>query len=235
MTINFSYPLEAPYTITQYFGENADWYLEQLGLKGGHLGLDFLGHYDTPGGFCAPGKIIFAGIDPSGDKYKGGFGNMIKVQHEGGYVSLYAHLRNYYVMPGDEVRSGIYEYYTTGFSGFVYPAGPPGSHLHFGLYLNGVAIDPLPLLQGEIVQPEPETPAPEDKTHGYARIVGSPYLPVRGLPSRNSPQRTKLFPGMANYVYETRSINGNVWALLTDTGDLWAAMCYNGYVLMEWI
>jgi murein DD-endopeptidase MepM/ murein hydrolase activator NlpD len=97
-----------------------------------HLGVDFAAPIGRKVYATANGKIIHKGS-------KGGYGKTIMIRHENGLKSLYAHLNSYnhkikvgqYVQQGDYIgRVG-----TTGRS--------TGPHLHFGLYKNGRAINPL--------------------------------------------------------------------------------------------
>jgi murein DD-endopeptidase MepM/ murein hydrolase activator NlpD len=69
------------------------------------------------------------------------FGNYIIVRHSGGYLTLYAHLNKVSVQKGAAVKQGekIGEVGNTGYS--------TGSHLHFVLYKNGRAVNPLDFLQ----------------------------------------------------------------------------------------
>jgi murein DD-endopeptidase MepM/ murein hydrolase activator NlpD len=71
-----------------------------------------------------------------------GYGNLVKLSHEDGSVSVYAHLAKRYVRVGDQVQAGepIGEAGSTGYSF--------GPHLHFELRLDGgrSVVDPLPLL-----------------------------------------------------------------------------------------
>ncbi len=66
-----------------------------------------------------------------------GYGTTILIAHEGGIKTLYAHLQAVYVARGSSVRMGdiIGAVGNTGRS--------TGSHLHFGVYREGKAVDPL--------------------------------------------------------------------------------------------
>ncbi|MGK0255505.1 MAG: murein DD-endopeptidase MepM/ murein hydrolase activator NlpD, partial [Arcobacteraceae bacterium] len=70
---------------------------------------------------------------------KGGYGKTIMIRHKNGLKSLYAHLSRYNnkIKVGQYVKQGDYigRVGTTGRS--------TGPHLHFGLYKNGRAINPL--------------------------------------------------------------------------------------------
>ena len=99
-----------------------------------HLGVDFGARRGTPLLAVNDGKVIFSGR-------KGGYGNVVKIRHRGGYVSLYAHQSRIRVKRGAHVKKGQV-------IGYVGSTGrSTGPHLHFGLYKNGRAIDPLKVLR----------------------------------------------------------------------------------------
>jgi murein DD-endopeptidase MepM/ murein hydrolase activator NlpD len=99
-----------------------------------HLGTDFAARRGTPLLAVAPGKVIFAGR-------KGGYGKVVKIKHSGGYVSLYAHQSRIRAKRGQRVKKGQV-------IGYVGSTGrSTGPHLHFGLYKNGRAIDPMKVLK----------------------------------------------------------------------------------------
>jgi murein DD-endopeptidase MepM/ murein hydrolase activator NlpD len=96
-----------------------------------HLGIDYAARRGTPIYASGNGKVVFVGRTR-------GYGNLVKIQHNGGYLTLYAHMKRYRsdLRVGKKVIQGefIGEVGSTGFS--------TGPHLHFGLYKNGVAINP---------------------------------------------------------------------------------------------
>jgi murein DD-endopeptidase MepM/ murein hydrolase activator NlpD len=74
-----------------------------------------------------------------------GYGNRVVIDHGGGLTSLYAHNTRNLVSVGDSVNRGdaIATVGSTGYS--------TGNHLHFGLALNGVWVNPLQ--QGYLTSP----------------------------------------------------------------------------------
>jgi len=99
-----------------------------------HLGTDFGARRGTPILSAADGKVIFSG-------WMRGYGNVIKIQHEDNYVTLYAHQSRRKVKVGERVKKGQV-------IGFVGSTGrSTGPHLHFGLYKNGRAINPMRLIR----------------------------------------------------------------------------------------
>ncbi|WP_456390917.1 peptidoglycan DD-metalloendopeptidase family protein [Hydrogenimonas sp.] len=101
-----------------------------------HLGVDFGGRTGTPIYAAADGRIIFAGR-------LGGYGNVIKIRHRDGFMTLYAHMHKFRrgMHKGKYVKKGQVIGYigSTGMS--------TGPHLHFGLYKNGRPINPLGVIK----------------------------------------------------------------------------------------
>jgi murein DD-endopeptidase MepM/ murein hydrolase activator NlpD len=80
------------------------------------------------------GKVIKAG-------YHGGYGNMVLVDHGGGWVTLYAHLSRILVGTGQHVETGQ----RLGYMGQT--GNATGYHLHFEVHRNGEVINPLRVLR----------------------------------------------------------------------------------------
>ena len=101
-----------------------------LGITRPHLGVDYAAPRHTPIKAAGKGKVIFAGT-------KGGYGKTVIIQHSNGYRTLYAHLNAIKIRSGANVAQGrlIGTVGSTGLS--------TGPHLHFGLYKNGNAVNPL--------------------------------------------------------------------------------------------
>jgi murein DD-endopeptidase MepM/ murein hydrolase activator NlpD len=97
-----------------------------------HKGVDWAAAVGTPVVAAFDGTIVFAGDG-------GGYGNLLRVRHEGGRETRYAHLQRFATADpvGKAVRAGEVIGYvgTTGLS--------TGPHLHFEIYQNGTAVDPL--------------------------------------------------------------------------------------------
>ncbi len=106
-----------------------------------HLGVDFGARRGTPIHAAGSGRIIFAGRTR-------GYGNLIKIQHKDGYMTLYAHQKSFRrgIRRGKYVKKGQ-------IIGYVGSTGlSTGPHLHFGLYKNGRAINPLRVVQVTVKQ-----------------------------------------------------------------------------------
>ena len=101
-----------------------------------HLGVDFGGRVGTPVYAAADGRVIFAGR-------LGGYGNVVKIRHRDGFMTLYAHLHRFRrgIRRGKYVKKGQVVAYlgNTGLS--------TGPHLHFGLYKNGRPVNPLGVIK----------------------------------------------------------------------------------------
>jgi peptidoglycan hydrolase-like protein with peptidoglycan-binding domain len=99
-----------------------------------HDGIDFPAPMGTPIGAAGVGTVV------SGGWNSGGYGNLLIIQHRLGYQTWYAHLSGFAVSAGQRVAGGSRVAYvgSTGHS--------TGPHLHFEVRLNGVPINPAPLL-----------------------------------------------------------------------------------------
>ncbi|WP_428631154.1 M23 family metallopeptidase [Sphingopyxis sp.] len=101
-----------------------------------HSGLDFRGPIGTPILAAAPGRVSFVG-------QKSGYGNVVEVDHGQGILTRYAHLSGFTSTVGAQVAAGqqIAKMGSTGRS--------TGSHLHFEVRLNGVAVNPRRFLEAK--------------------------------------------------------------------------------------
>ena len=99
-----------------------------------HRGVDYAG--DTGSSVIAPasGYVRLVGTVAQGFLLHG---NTIGLDHGQGVVSIFLHLSKIYVKEGDFVKAGQV-IGAVGATGAV-----TGPHLHWGLYVNGEAIDPV--------------------------------------------------------------------------------------------
>lgn len=116
--------------ITSGFGGRAD----PFGGGGQyHKGIDFKASVGDPVLSVADGVVSFAGV-------KGGYGNVVDVDHGNGYVTRYAHNSRLTVKTGDLVRVGQ-EVARAGSSG-----RSTGAHVHFEVWENGRVVNPRKFL-----------------------------------------------------------------------------------------
>lgn len=113
-----------------------------------HKGLDLAADYGTPVHAAAAGVVALAG-------WEGGFGRKVDIDHGNGFHTWYCHLSQISVVVGQRVSKGqqIAAAGSTGES--------TGPHLHYQVMHDGIAIDPLPFLNGvpaNILATLPHTP-----------------------------------------------------------------------------
>jgi murein DD-endopeptidase MepM/ murein hydrolase activator NlpD len=101
-----------------------------------HQGIDIEGWAETRVRATRVGRVMHVGWLPRDS----GHGLVVKVRHEGGIVTMYAHLARAFVKRGEIVtaRQIIGRAGCTGFC--------TGTHLHFQVWRRGKLIDPLELL-----------------------------------------------------------------------------------------
>lgn len=114
--------------VTQYFGNTA--FAKSGAYSGkGHNGIDIGVPNGTPLKAALSGTVMGTG---NTDSVRGcySFGKWVLIKHGNGLATLYAHLSQVAVSPGQEVSTGQ----LIGYSGETgYATGP---HLHFGVYVS---------------------------------------------------------------------------------------------------
>lgn len=113
--------------ITSPFGMRFHPILHRVKL---HTGTDFGPGYGAPIYAAKSGTVIFAG-------WQTAYGNMVIIEHGGGFSTLYGHASSLSVSSGQSVRRGqhIANVGSTGFS--------TGPHLHFEIRINGEPVNPM--------------------------------------------------------------------------------------------
>jgi murein DD-endopeptidase MepM/ murein hydrolase activator NlpD len=94
-----------------------------------HTGIDIDGWKGERVYAADSGVVVYAGS-------KGGYGNMVMIDHGSGLITLYAHLSSIVVRAGQKASKGSTIGYV-GSSGYS-----TGSHLHFEVREDGVQVDP---------------------------------------------------------------------------------------------
>jgi murein DD-endopeptidase MepM/ murein hydrolase activator NlpD len=107
-----------------------------------HSGMDFTSPRGTP--VYATGD----GIVKRADSGSSGYGRHIRIDHGYGYISLYAHLYKYNVVPNQQVKRGQ-------IIGFVGSSGrSQAPHLHYEIIKDGNKINPLNFYYGNLTKDE---------------------------------------------------------------------------------
>lgn len=131
MRDGFCWP--APGRITSGFGVRRDPITGDAGSF--HSGIDLA----TPGGSAvralAPGRVVESGR-------RGGYGNVVVVEHDGGFQSLYAHNTEVLLPVGARVAAGD----PVAISGST--GRSTGPHVHFEVRRGGVPVDPREFVRG---------------------------------------------------------------------------------------
>ena len=128
-----------------------------LGVVRLHKGVDWKAPVGTPIMAAFDGTIAYIGDGK-------GYGNVIRIDHGNGRATAYAHMSRFEpaMHKGSMVHAGDVIGYvgTTGLS--------TGPHLHFELYQNSVAVDPLGGSVAALSEGTPEEGPLEDGTPGQA-------------------------------------------------------------------
>ncbi|MCR5506466.1 MAG: M23 family metallopeptidase [bacterium] len=103
-----------------------------LGYSKAHKGVDFAAPTGTPIPAAGSGKVVFRG-------WINGYGNYIKIRHNGTYSTAYAHMSRFKsdVKTGTQVKQGQ-------IIGYVGSTGlSTGPHLHYEIIKDGIQVNPL--------------------------------------------------------------------------------------------
>jgi murein DD-endopeptidase MepM/ murein hydrolase activator NlpD len=103
-----------------------------FGMRWGtlHPGIDIGVPSGTPVHAAAAGRVVWCG-------WMSGYGNLVMIDHGGGYATAYGHNTSVAVSCGQEVAQGQVIAYS-GCTGFC-----TGPHVHFEVRVNGTPVDPL--------------------------------------------------------------------------------------------
>ncbi len=119
-------PIQDPYAVSDGFGYRSDPF---TGERAFHSGVDLRAEPGTSVHAAAAGRVVSVG-------WAGDFGICVRISHGYGYETAYCHLHSARVTEGQTVNRGavIGTVGTTGRS--------TGPHLHYEVYVNGVAKNP---------------------------------------------------------------------------------------------
>ena len=100
----------------------------------GHKGVDYAAPSGTPIHATADGTVIHAG-------WESGYGNLVKIRHDFGVETRYAHLSQIRVEVGQRVSRGdrIGDMGNSGRS--------TGTHLHYEVRISGGAVNPMKFIK----------------------------------------------------------------------------------------
>ncbi len=122
-------PLDADsYYISSNYGYRTDPFTNQRKY---HAGVDLAASRGTPVHSTGKGRVTYAAYS------RGGYGNVVKIDHGYGFVSIYAHLNKINVRKGQTLERGavIGEVGSTGRS--------TGAHLHYEIQKEGKPVNPF--------------------------------------------------------------------------------------------
>ncbi len=125
-TGSFMWPVLDKFVITSGFGVNREG-LDAAGTY--HKAIDIAAPMNTPIYAADGGTVTFAGES-------GTYGLIVKITHENGVETRYAHMDNFDVKVGDKVYKGQ-KIGEIGVTGRV-----TGPHVHFEVRINGKAVNP---------------------------------------------------------------------------------------------
>jgi murein DD-endopeptidase MepM/ murein hydrolase activator NlpD len=126
-TGSFIWPIQQKFVITSRFGTNRQG-LDASGER--HLGIDIAGVPKNTPIFAADGRtVVFTGTS-------GTYGLLVRIRHESGVETYYAHMNFISVKVGDQVYQGQ-QIGGVGATGKV-----TGAHLHFEVRFNGKVVNP---------------------------------------------------------------------------------------------
>jgi murein DD-endopeptidase MepM/ murein hydrolase activator NlpD len=123
--VPYAMPLQSSFRFTSGYGPRG---------RRMHRGIDLAAPRGTAIYATADGVVTSA-------EYESGYGNVVRVQHEFGFETVYAHQSRMRVRPGQLVSRGVQigDMGSTGRS--------TGSHLHYEVHVNGKPVNPMTYLE----------------------------------------------------------------------------------------
>lgn len=157
-----------------------------LGFVRAHKGVDLAAPTGTPIKAAADGRISFVG-------WSGGYGRLVEIKNMGAYSTRYGHMSRFVptLKKGDRVRQGQ-------IIGYVGQSGvATGPHLHYEIYVNGVAYDPL-----KVALPD-SSPLPNKYLAAFRASI-EPL--VAALDTKQPAQVQQLLAAYDGHLIETASV-----------------------------
>lgn len=109
-----------------------------------HSGIDFAASIGTPIYATADGQVVTVDVRFSG------YGKMVEIDHGFGYKTRYAHMHDFAVKKGQQVRRGD-------LIGYVGNTGlSTAPHLHYEVMINGAHVDPVHYFYNDLTPEEYE-------------------------------------------------------------------------------
>ncbi|HWA30890.1 MAG TPA: peptidoglycan DD-metalloendopeptidase family protein [Rhizomicrobium sp.] len=121
----------AQFEVTSGFGGRVDPFTHHISF---HPGIDFAGPWGSPIAATAPGTVVYAGP-------RGGYGNMVEIDHGYGIHTRYGHMSAILVHVGQKVAKGtiVGKLGSTGRS--------TGPHVHYEVWLADVVRNPRQFIE----------------------------------------------------------------------------------------
>jgi len=197
---------------------------KQYPIWGGHKGYDFLLTYQPVPNFCR-GKVKTVATSKSWGKY-------IIVAFDAKHEIIYAHLSEFKVKVGQvvEVRDILGISGATGSTWRADGSKEPFPHLHVGVMVNGVWVDPGPLFVARVptivVQPIVAL------TPGQGRIIARDGLKIKSVPEKLAKEFGVLnFGAIVTIKPETKIDGGIKYRRVLVEG--WMGESQDGEVFLE--
>jgi murein DD-endopeptidase MepM/ murein hydrolase activator NlpD len=129
--VPYAMPVTSGFRFTSGYGYRRD---PKRGGNRLHRGIDLAAPRGTPIFATADGVVTSA-------KFESGYGNTVRIQHDFGFETVYAHQSKILVRPGQQVSRGarIGDMGSTGRS--------TGVHLHYEVHLRGQPVNPMTYLE----------------------------------------------------------------------------------------
>lgn len=228
--MNFLYPVPSTSIVTQTFSEHVH-RARVNNWQNYNGGIDWAIASGSPIVAAQAGTVTTMRNDATG------YGTHVRIQHDGGFLSIYAHMMDFAVRTGDKVSAGdvIGRSDNTGNS--------TGPHLHFELRKNNVAIDPAPLLvlslTGDGGQPRPDGGDGTGEQPGGGLPVGEepeafPALPMARVISTVG-LNVRLGPGVSNPIVGFLPTGTQVEVLRKagEGGEDWLQIGHQQFIAMK--